>query len=74
MTERLADNEPMTPDEFATALGGVKVGERNDDGTWTCKCGDVLVNDLSLYMHRRHDPRHKPGPSAETIQDRRDLG
>lgn len=48
-----------TPHPFATSIGGTIGGLRNEDGTWTCDCGETTPDDLSLFMHRRHDPAHK---------------
>ena len=45
-------------DDFAAALRAEKVGERNDDGSWTCECGLTFVGYIDLYMHRRYDARH----------------
>jgi hypothetical protein len=39
--------------DFGAALNAEVVGHRLDDGRWECECGEVVPDDLTLYMHRR---------------------
>ncbi len=44
-------------DDIATKLGGVVVGKQQEDGSWTCECGQNFRHDVALYVHRRDEHR-----------------